>query len=146
MIKKTITFNDFNGDEQTETHHFHLTEADITLYEFSRPGGLSTHLKDIVATNDLGAILNEFKYIVDLAHGTRSADGRLFSKTPEGLKAFQASGAYSALYMELATDTEAAVAFVNGIMPKERKDHLAPAQPKQSGPTEVSAADGQQVV
>lgn len=127
MIKKTIKYFDFNDEERTETHHFHLTEADITLFEHSRKGGLSAHLKAIVATEDIGDILKEFQGIIDISYGVRSVDGRLFSKTPEALQAFKSSGAYSTLYMELAQDEEAAIAFINGIMPKERKDHLAPS-------------------
>ena len=63
-------------------------------------------------------MLRPFKDLVLKSYGEKSADGKRFIKTPEISEAFSQTEAYSVLFMELATDADAAAAFVNGIIPK----------------------------
>lgn len=123
MIKKTVTFTDFNGEQRTEDHFFHLTDAELLLWEKSQEGGLSVLLPQIIQANDDKTLINLFKEIVDMSHGVKSADGRRFIKTPDTLADFQASEAYSMIFMELATNSEAAVTFVKGLTNKPLQDH-----------------------
>lgn len=118
MLKKTITYEDFNGNEVTEDYYFHLTKADLIEMEMSQKGGLHEYLQKIVESEDGKAIIATFKELILVAYGQRSEDGKRFIKTPELRNEFQSTEAYSSLFMELCTDTDAAADFVNGVVPQ----------------------------
>lgn len=117
MLKKTVTYVDYNGVERTEDFYFNLSKAEVTEMELSVEGGFSKMLEEIVKTNDNARILELFKEMVLKAYGEKSADGRRFVKSKELSEAFSQTEAYSEIFMELAMDEKAAAAFVNGIMP-----------------------------
>ena len=117
MIKKTVTYVDYNGVERTEDFYFNLTKAEVAEMEMSVEGGFSKMLEEIVASKDNVKIVSLFKQMVLKAYGEKSADGRRFIKSKEISEAFSQTEAYSEIFMELALNEEAAAAFVNGIMP-----------------------------
>ena len=117
MLKKTVTYVDYNGVERTEDFYFNLSKAEVTEMELSVEGGFSKMLEEIVKSNDNARILEIFKEMVLKAYGEKSADGRRFIKSKELAEAFSQTEAYSEIFMELAMDEKAAAAFVNGIMP-----------------------------
>lgn len=117
MLKKTVTYVDYNGVERTEDFYFNLSKAEVTEMELSVEGGFSKMLEEIVKSNDNARILELFKEMVLKAYGEKSADGRRFVKSKELAEAFSQTEAYSEIFMELALDEKAAAAFVNGIMP-----------------------------
>lgn len=119
MLKKTVKYVDFDGNERTEDFYFNLTKAELAQLELSESGGLTQMLNKIVAEQDIPKIAEYFKKIVMLSYGEKSADGRKFMKSPEILANFMATEAYSELYMELATTADAASAFINGIVPQK---------------------------
>jgi hypothetical protein len=125
MLKKTIEYNDFNGDPVSEDFFFHLSKAELVEIELSHQGGLSESLKRIVAAEDGKAIIAEFKNIILGSYGQRSADGRRFIKNQALRDEFESTEAYSTLFMELVTDTDAAIEFVNGIIPTGMADEVA---------------------
>lgn len=118
MFKKTITYEDYNGIERTEDFYFHLSKAELAEMELSRNGGMKEYLEKIIAAKDNEQIIKLFKGLVFKAYGEKSEDGRRFIKSEEISRAFSQTEAYSDLFMELATNTDSAIAFVNGIMPK----------------------------
>lgn len=118
MLKKTITFIDFNDKEVSEDHFFHLSKADLVELEVGHDGGLSNALQEIVNSNDGKRIILEFKKLILAAYGTKSDDGRRFIKTDGLREEFASSEAYSTLFMELVTDADKAAEFVNGIVPQ----------------------------
>ena len=117
MLKKTVTYVDYNGVERTEDFYFNLSKAEVTEMELSIEGGFSKMLEEIVKSNDNVRIVELFKEMVLKAYGEKSADGRRFVKSKELSEAFSQTEAYSEIFMELALDEKAAAAFVNGIMP-----------------------------
>ena len=117
MLKKTFTYTDFNGVERTEDHYFNLSKAELMEMELSTTGGLAEMINKIVAAQDAPAIVKIFKELVLKAYGQKSADGRRFIKSKELSDEFSQTEAYSQLFMELATDPDAAAKFVNGIVP-----------------------------
>ena len=117
MFKKTITYTDFDGNERTEDFYFNLTKAEVTEMELSAKGGLVKQLQKIVAEQDSKRIVEIFKDLILKAYGEKSPDGRRFVKNDEIRDSFSQSGAYSDLFMELATDAELASTFINGIVP-----------------------------
>ena len=125
MLKKTITYTDYNGTERTEDFYFNLTKAEIMEMEMSTSGGLAESIQRIVAAEDAPAIIKIFKDLVLKAYGEKSPDGRRFIKSDEITEAFAQTEAYSILFMELATDDKAAAKFVNGIVPADINDNKA---------------------
>ena len=125
MIKKTITYTDYNGTERTEDFYFNLNKREITVMELSIKGGLDEMIKRIVDAQDTPAIINVFEDLIQRSYGVKTPDGRGFMKRPEDLEAFMATEAYSQLFMELATDADAAAKFVNGIVPADMAKQIA---------------------
>lgn len=123
MLKKTITYTDYNGSERTEDKYFNLTKAEIMEMEMSTTGGLSEMIQRIVAAQDAPAIIKIFKELILKAYGEKSPDGKGFIKIDKDghrlADDFAQTEAYSVLFMELATDADAATAFVNGIVPAD---------------------------
>lgn len=117
MLKKTVSYVDYNGVERTEDFYFNLSKAEVAEMELSVEGGFSKMLEDVVKSKDNVKIVNIFKQMVLKAYGEKSADGRRFVKSEELAQAFAQTEAYSEIFMELALDSNAAAAFVNGIMP-----------------------------
>lgn len=117
MLKKTITYTDYNGTTRKEDFYFNLTQAEVTELEVSVEGGLVEMINRIVAAQNGKVIIETFKDIILRAYGEKSPDGRRFIKNQEVRDAFAQTEAYSKLFMELATDAKAASEFVNGIVP-----------------------------
>lgn len=127
MLKKTFTYTDYNGVERTEDHYFNLSKAELMEMELSTTGGLAEMINKIVAAQDAPAIVKVFKELVLKAYGQKSADGRRFIKSKELSDEFAQTEAYSQLFMELATDADAAAKFVNGIVPAMENQSSIPA-------------------
>lgn len=123
MLKKTIKFTDYNGVEREETHYFNLNKAELMEMELSTTGGYAEMAKKIVAAQDTPSIVRVFKELILKSYGEKSADGREFIKIDENgrqlANRFAQTEAYSVLFMELATDSNAAAAFFNGIVPAD---------------------------
>jgi hypothetical protein len=118
MLKKTITYEDFNGDEISEDFFFHLSKAELIELELSYKGGLSGALKRIIEAEDGKTLIAEFKNIILNSYGKKSEDGKRFIKNQTLRDEFESSEAYSVLFMDLLTNTDAAAEFVNGVIPK----------------------------
>lgn len=124
MLKKTIKYTNYNGVELTEDFYFNLTKAEIMEMELGTSGGLAEMINRIVAAQDAPAIITVFKDLILKAYGEKSADGKYFRKSKEISEAFAQTEAYSILFMELATDADAAAKFINGIVPAQDKQAI----------------------
>lgn len=122
MLKKTITYNDYNGIERKEDFYFNLSKAELMEMEMGTVGGFAEMIQNIVDAKDAPSIIKIFKELVLKAYGQKSPDGKRFIKSEELSEAFSQTEAYSILFMELATDDKAAAAFVNGIVPADIKN------------------------
>ena len=117
MIKKTITYTDYNDLLRTEDHYFHLTEAELTDLSVSVEGGLAALLEKIVKEKNQKQIWEYMKILVTKSYGVKSPDGRQFIKNEKVLNEFVQTEAFSSLLMELSRDADAAAKFANGILP-----------------------------
>lgn len=120
MLKKTITYTDYNQVERTEDFYFNLTKAEVMEMEMSTSGGMAEMIQRIVTEKDAPAIIKIFKDLVLKAYGQKSPDGKRFIKSDELSTAFAQTEAYSNLFMELATNADEAAKFVNGIIPSSQ--------------------------
>jgi len=121
VLKKTITYIDYNDVERTEIFLFNLTKAEVTEMELSIEGGLVEKINHIVTTKNGGEIIRLFKEIILKAYGEKSPDGKRFVKSQDLSDAFSQTEAYSLLFMELATEAEKAAEFINAIVPAPSK-------------------------
>lgn len=123
MLKKNIKYTDYNGVERNEEFLFNLSKAELMEMEMSTQGGLAEMIQKVVDAQDAPAIIKVFKDIILKAYGEKSVDGKRFIKVNnEGVPlsiAFSQTEAYSQLFMELATDAEAAANFIKGIIPAD---------------------------
>lgn len=119
MLKKTITYTDYNDVERTEDFYFNLSKAEIAEMAMSTTGGFAEMLQKIVDSKDVPSIIKVFKDLILKSYGEKSADGKRFIKSTEISQGFAQTEAYSNLFMELSTDTNAAIGFINGIVPAE---------------------------
>lgn len=117
MLKKSITYTDYNGGTRTEDFYFNLSKAECMDMELGTAGGMQSMIERIIAEKDNRKIVDVFKEIILRAYGEKSPDGKYFRKSPEISANFASTEAYSELFMELATNSEAAAQFVNGIIP-----------------------------
>lgn len=119
MLKRTMTYTDFNDNERTEDFYFNLTKAEVMEMEMSTKGGLAEMIQRVISAQDQPAIIKIFKDLIIKAYGVKSPDGKRFMKKPEYVDEFVETAAFSDLFMELATDADKAAEFINGIVPAD---------------------------
>ena len=125
MLKKIITYTDYNGVERTEPFYFNLSKAELMEMELGVTGGMTEMLNKIIAAKDAPSLMKTFKEMIMKAYGVKSDDGKRLVKSEELSIAFTQTEAYSVLFMELITDDKAAADFVNGIIPNEIQAEVA---------------------
>ena len=130
MLKRSITYEDFNGVEQTDVCYFNISKPEIVDLETKYEGGLKGMLERVIEAKDFRTILKEFKEIILLSYGVKSEDGKRFIKTQEMRDAFEQSEAYNVLFMELINDDDVAAEFLKGALPKDLSEGITQQQLK----------------
>lgn len=126
MLKKTINYVDYNGEQRSEDYMFNLSQAECMEMELSTNGGMQQLIERIVSEKDNEKIVEIFKKIILKAYGIKSPDGKYFRKSAEISKDFESTEAYSVLFMELATNSDAAAEFIRGVLPAVPENANAP--------------------
>lgn len=124
MLKKTVTYNDYDGNERTEDFYFDLSEDELIEMAVSEKGGLENFIQQIIQEKDQQKIVKMFKELVAKAYGKKTADGRNFYKNDEILADFVSTRAYTKIFMELAFDSDAAANFINKVIPSDLKSDI----------------------
>jgi len=122
MFTRPISYENLDGVRVTEEYSFHLTKAEAVEMNFSRKGGIEEYARRIIETEEHGELIAIFKDLILKTYGVR--DGQEFVKDEAYTKRFVNTGAYSELFIELATDAEAAIAFFKGIFPKDMQGRV----------------------
>ncbi|MDD7589466.1 hypothetical protein [Bullifex porci] len=128
MYKIHQKYEDFNGNEREDDFYFNLSKAELLEMELSEEGGMGKRLNNLIGSQDMKEAIKVFKAIVLMSYGVRTDDGR-FVKNQEIRDKFTQSAAYSEIFMELATDTDKAQKFINGILPNMGNAIPAPPLP-----------------
>jgi len=136
VLKKTITYLDFNGNEITEDFYFNLTKAEIAEMELGTKGGFTNYLKTIVQAEDGAAIIAAFKNIIAKSYGQRTEDGKGFVKSKSFSDWFMSTEAYSTLFMQIVSDGDFATTFMKGIMPAGFADKIDEAMKEEGSNSE----------
>ena len=119
MLKKTIKYKDYDGNELEEDFYFNLNKSELVKLQTSVPGGLEQMLKTIIGSKDGNAIMSMFAKVIHLSYGQKSPDGKRFVKSEEISDAFEQTLAYDQLFMELVTDADKASTFIKAILPAD---------------------------
>lgn len=120
MLKKTITYNDYDGNARTDDFWFNLSQAELAEMDVES-GGMQKRLEMISSTNDPKEIMRIFKDIIMRAYGERTADGKFRKVDSNGYRLandFVQSEAYSELFFELFNDANKASEFMISLLPK----------------------------
>lgn len=130
MIEKVIKYHDLRGNEVEDTFYFNLTKAEAMGLAFEEFESMkfSEVLQSLQSTEDPRLVLAVFKTILRQAVGVKEETprGEILVK-PDWLKNwFTATDAYSELLEEMLTDTDYALKFLTGILPKELQKELNP--------------------
>lgn len=127
MLKKTITYTDYDGLERTEEFRFNLNKAELVDMELTTAGTFSETMKRIIAEKDIIRIAKLFKELLLKSYGVKSDDGKRFVKSQELSEAFSQTEAYSDLYIELLSNPEEAAKFFAEVAPKMDEVSAVPA-------------------
>lgn len=111
MLKKTITYEDFNGNELTEDFYFNLSSPEATRMSAKFGADISNYAEQLAASNDMAAMIDFMETIILDSYGEKSLDGKQFMKSPEIRQKFEYSNAYAALFEELLLDPSKATEF-----------------------------------
>lgn len=119
MLKKTITYEDFFGEERTETLYFNLSKAELIDLEVKTDGDFSKRMMEVGQSKDPKRILGEFKELLRVSYGVRSEDGQRFIKNDEVWEFFLQTAAFDYIYNKMCTDADFAADFLEAIMPQD---------------------------
>lgn len=118
MLKRKISYVDFDGRKRSEELYFNLTEPEIVRLDVSYKGGLEKFIGQLDPEERPEEVLDLFETVIRTSYGEKSEDGRFFLKEKDTVARFMQSAAYSALFMELIQDAETAASFVGGLVPQ----------------------------
>lgn len=141
MIKRTITYKDFDDKERIEDAYFNLTKTEMIEFALDLPdsvsGAVDKKAEDMdmeKATTKIASMLGTkgvFKFIKDLvlkSYGVRLEEGRRFAKVDENGRPlwieFSQTLAFEAIMEEFMSDDIAAANFVKGLIPSNAADKI----------------------
>lgn len=130
MIKKQITYTDYDGNERTESFWFALNQAELLEMNLEKNGGLSNMITRITETNDFAELSRILKDLIRRSYGVKSDDGKRFVKSPAMTEEFMQTEAYSEMFTELVTDAGATSEFIQGIIPQKLAAQVVAEQKK----------------
>lgn len=125
MLKRSITFEDYDGNQRTEDHYFNLNKSEIIKWLTTNGDYTLDKLLGRLYTERNGKkIMDIFESLIKMSYGRKSLDGRKFEKNDEIWNDFFQTEAYSVLFTELVSDAKKAAEFVNKIIPKDLSDEV----------------------
>ena len=130
MIKKQITYTDYDGNERTESFWFALNQAELLEMNLEKNGGLSNMITRITETNDYAELSRIIKDLIRRSYGVKSDDGKRFVKSPAMTEEFMQTEAYSEMFTELVMDAGATSEFIQGIIPQKLAAQVMAEQKK----------------
>lgn len=131
MLKKTVTYTDYNGNVQTEDFYFNLTKVEILEleYGFDEKNTFTEAIQSLISSNDMNSAISIVKKILLTSYGVKTLDGKRFVKNDEVRTEFEQNPAFEQLYWDLVTDADTLADFISGIIPSSIREELG-ANPK----------------
>ena len=128
MLKKNISYTDYDGNQRTEDFYFNLTQTELAKFAFKYTNaGIFEYLKSLILTKDTKNMMTFISDLIEVSYGVKSEDGKRFIKDAEATKAFTETEAYSELFMELVVKEDAIANFLIGISPSGKNVDISKA-------------------
>lgn len=125
MLRKEITFTDYNGVEKTMPFYFNINKTEMVDMEIRTPQGYEQKVRSLLKENDRVKIYDFFKNFIKMTYGVKSEDGSAFVKNDKVFEEFTYSPAYDQLILDFLNDPDSITAFIEGVMPKMTKEEQA---------------------
>ena len=125
MLKKTITYTDYDGNERVEDFYFNLSKAEMMELELSKLGGWHAYVERIIKKSDNVEMMNIIKALVCMSYGEKDESGRRFMKSEELTRGFLETEAYSVLMSEIMSSTDSMANFFTAIIPPIPEEDMA---------------------
>lgn len=122
MLKETIKYTDFDGNEQSENFYFNISKAQFIEMEVNEAGGVVGMLKRVGEARDPKVVMKFMKDFIRKSYGVKSEDGKHFNRSEEITNEFENTEAYSELYCRLCTDAKYAIQFIIKVLPLDEKE------------------------
>ena len=148
MVKKTVTYTDFGGNEVTKDFYFNLTKMEFNELDESIPGGLQNLIDKLLTERDSGLTVKLLSILLLAAYGEKSEDGRFVKEDIHGRKLssyFKVSEAWDVLFMNLVKNEKEMSEFLVGIVPKDMAAEAKAAMdnPEEALKRNLTLLDGQ---
>ena len=119
MLKKQITYNDYDGNAKIDTLYFHLNKFEWLELETYTKGGLIENLQHAIETGNAKKTIDILKKIILRAYGEKNPETGTFEKSDDIAIRFSKTEAFSELFYELAYNEDASKSFFLGLIPPE---------------------------
>lgn len=142
MIKKTVTYDDLNGNEVTEDFYFNFTKLEALELEVTMDGGLEGTLAKISATEDSTSAWFLFKDLLLRAYGRKGPGGKGFPKKDvdgNPMRDYlEASPALGEIIIDMLQNPGDAAKFFEGMLPPKMVAEAKLDAEKESGQEALS--------
>ena len=132
MIKQTVTYTNFEGEEVVENLYFNISEAEYIEMEADPVISIGKLYTKAVNEKDPNTFIAFVKKLLLVSYLEKLPNGKPI-KNKEIRDAFASSEAYSTLFMELIQDKDKLDKFITGVVPKaltQYVDRLSDEQKK----------------
>jgi len=122
MVKKTLTYLDYDGNEVTKDHYFNLSKMEFRELDRAIPGGLNNLIEQIRVEKDEDRLLDLMSTLILASYGEKAEDGRFVKEDAQGRKLssyFKVSEAWDVLFLNLLQNEQELNEFLVGIVPKD---------------------------
>lgn len=119
MVRKEISYTDFNGKSQKDIAYFNMNKAELGKIQMKENGTYIDRLQDLVARRKVEEMFNFVYNLVLDSYGERDPEGRKFVKSKELRDDFEQSIAFSEFLMELVSDGDKLSDFITSILPPD---------------------------
>ena len=119
MLKRPITYTDYDGNPATITAYFHLNKFEWLELETYTKGGLIQNLESALETNNAKKTIDLLKKIILRAYGEKNPETGAFEKDDDRAIRFSKTEAFCELFYDLAYNEEKSREFFLGLIPPE---------------------------
>lgn len=122
MVKKTVTFPNFDGEEVTKDFYFNISKMEFRVLDKKIPGGLQNMIDQIQTEKDKSRLVDLLDLLILESYGEKAEDGRFVKEDPQGRRLsayFKVSEAWDVLFMTLIENENELMDFLTGIVPKD---------------------------
>ena len=116
MVKKTVTYTDFDGEKVEEPLYFHLSKMELLELNNAYGCRVDKYINKILEEHNGTKLGLFFSDLILRSYGKKSEDGKRFVKSPEAKKEFSQSIAFQTLINELTASSEAIEQFVDSLL------------------------------